>query len=1412
MAEGVTPRHIETVAQSSPAEPDSPPAEAVRVEYSDRPRDIAAIYASILTRAHEQFGCDVCALFPVNPITNAFLMPPVTYGTVMEEQGPQYEKPRTSGIAIHALQDGLLVVPNIEAQPKYESTFSICESIKAFMVTSICSEDRATPFAVLYVDYREPREFSDVVQQEFVAFASEAAKVLRIAWLLERYRAVITIGQELNQGLDTIEKLFGFLDSHIRRIIDANSFVLAVTDGPTGSLTTYYRSHENMVAHYTSPAASHWSEVLQTGAPKTVDDDTFVFPESQVESQQSGAGRRFSIYVPLLLRGAPVGAIAVQKSRPRAYGVDDVHIVQLLSNQIATAVNGIDVFESLDALHRVGQSLSREDLGPSLTHSLTEQIWEVTKADVVVLYELAQTSSSSATPRTAGNLYYPERLASPSRQASEFAQAVSRLEHPVWAERGSELPDRLNIRAYNGDFARREQITSVAAVPLRVGRNSVGALIVNYRAPQVFAGALKRLISGVAVYAANAIANDDAYRSQEQRRRKELEVLRRVDTELVKSTSLRGALFTILSAANEIVGADTASVILLEDNKLRTITSIGQHATRSRKWSQRLDADKSIALWVFKHRTSVKIDDVHSPFWREQYDDLETGTVSEMDVPLIDAGGVIGVLNFESPSRARFTTEQLEFVNLLAGQVVIAVKRAQLLEERERTVRELSALITLSKTIDQLDVHQISRIVVDFVVKQSRAESVALLLYNDRSKVFDVKAAFNFEGTEVSSKGVIANVARHQKRFVGNPSGSPDLANPYLSTSQSVIAVPVGTRQPLGVLVVGMPHADAFNSADVRLIEGVASIALIALKNAERYREQEHERLDALQRVVQRTDDPGEVLKELVRAALIVTRSNRSDIDLLENGRRVKTYYCDIDEKGDPTAVVEVDLVRTPRELTRSIMEHVADTGSPYWTVGDAQTDDLYQGISSIHSELAVAVDVGSGVRLVLNVESVEQGVFAEYEARLLRRFAESALPTFRIARNRERAERERARFEMLLRVGQRLGQVTADVDVPCRIVASEAARECRCLAVVRLLDHQTMQLEAKAYAGEGIPPFPRVPLFEGFYGRVYQSRTTQRVRDHHNPNEADPEIKPSNPSARSYMATPVFYQNQNYGLIGMSHTEPDYFTDDDAKVIEGLAQLLGVTLYRLESTRTLNELQQGKKQTEIVASIGRASYEIAHRLGNDLGLVATRANRIRAAVKENNSERFELELNEIVKEVRSVLELTTNLTEKVKEFRDAEPIRATVRQLLGDVHVLKRKPSNISINLDTPENVAPVKTGLEHAVVVLTNLVSNAFEAMREQGGGALTIKARNGERHVEIEVADTGPGIDPKVQPKIFEFLYSSKGSTGFGLWSAQQRAIVNGGNLSLKSSGSEGTVFLYTIPRADREEATRYGPRAN
>ncbi|HET8842933.1 MAG TPA: ATP-binding protein, partial [Ktedonobacteraceae bacterium] len=94
--------------------------------------------------------------------------------------------------------------------------------------------------------------------------------------------------------------------------------------------------------------------------------------------------------------------------------------------------------------------------------------------------------------------------------------------------------------------------------------------------------------------------------------------------------------------------------------------------------------------------------------------------------------------------------------------------------------------------------------------------------------------------------------------------------------------------------------------------------------------------------------------------------------------------------------------------------------------------------------------------------------------------------------------------------------------------------------------------------------------------------------------------------------------------------------------------------------------------------------------------------------------------------------------------------------------------------------------------------LVTNAVQAMPE--GGDLTLSAHKAGHFIALNVTDTGAGIAPRRQEQIFELFFSTKGSSGFGLWSARRNALKNHGDLKMKSALGVGTTFTLLLPRAD------------
>jgi signal transduction histidine kinase len=151
------------------------------------------------------------------------------------------------------------------------------------------------------------------------------------------------------------------------------------------------------------------------------------------------------------------------------------------------------------------------------------------------------------------------------------------------------------------------------------------------------------------------------------------------------------------------------------------------------------------------------------------------------------------------------------------------------------------------------------------------------------------------------------------------------------------------------------------------------------------------------------------------------------------------------------------------------------------------------------------------------------------------------------------------------------------------------------------------------------------------------------------------------------------------------------------------------------------------------------------------------------------------------------------------------------VRMSLGTLFV----PNKINVQIDLYPDTPPLPLEKDLLKQVLFNLAKNAVEAMRD--GGHLKFTTRmvdvDGQRQVEIEVADTGPGLPDSVAAHLFEPVTSEKGGDHAGLGLAISRNLVNrmNGHLGCTST-PQGTRFLIRLPTLQNGQAplteTRYG----
>ena len=103
-------------------------------------------------------------------------------------------------------------------------------------------------------------------------------------------------------------------------------------------------------------------------------------------------------------------------------------------------------------------------------------------------------------------------------------------------------------------------------------------------------------------------------------------------------------------------------------------------------------------------------------------------------------------------------------------------------------------------------------------------------------------------------------------------------------------------------------------------------------------------------------------------------------------------------------------------------------------------------------------------------------------------------------------------------------------------------------------------------------------------------------------------------------------------------------------------------------------------------------------------------------------------------------------------------------------------------------------------SLLVFTNLLENAAEAMGGDGVIAIGGLVRNGT--VEVTVRDSGPGIPPDLHERIFEFSFSRRGTSrtarlGLGLWWVKTLMVRLGGSVAVESDGQAGTAFRIRMP---------------
>lgn len=250
------------------------------------------------------------------------------------------------------------------------------------------------------------------------------------------------------------------------------------------------------------------------------------------------------------------------------------------------------------------------------------------------------------------------------------------------------------------------------------------------------------------------------------------------------------------------------------------------------------------------------------------------------------------------------------------------------------------------------------------------------------------------------------------------------------------------------------------------------------------------------------------------------------------------------------------------------------------------------------------------------------------------------------------------------------------------------------------------------------------------------------------------------------------------------------------AAVSEPDGSTRGVVMVARDVTERI-EAQEKQVVQERMAVVGKLAAGLAHEINNPLGAMVLFTQHALKGIEP--AAPLAEHLQTILRNANHCKKIVKDLLDYARQ-RPPEWTQIAVEELLGDVvRTLRPQAEHCKVAL-----ASAVDCGADCRLEgdpgqlrqVLVNLGLNAIEAM--PGGGCLELRARRLDGHIEVEVADTGTGIAPDDEPRIFSAFFTTKtGGTGLGLAVARDLVLAHGGVLSFRTALGQGTTFTAKLP---------------
>lgn len=233
-------------------------------------------------------------------------------------------------------------------------------------------------------------------------------------------------------------------------------------------------------------------------------------------------------------------------------------------------------------------------------------------------------------------------------------------------------------------------------------------------------------------------------------------------------------------------------------------------------------------------------------------------------------------------------------------------------------------------------------------------------------------------------------------------------------------------------------------------------------------------------------------------------------------------------------------------------------------------------------------------------------------------------------------------------------------------------------------------------------------------------------------------------------------------------------------------------------ATDQSEDIQDALRENQALALAGQFAAATMHEINGPLEAVTNLNYLLRTNADKTEMVRT---VSQLIDEQLAILTRISRQTLSFYHSRDSRQlvVVASVAEAALRVHRHKIMAKEIRLVKELPVDVA-LEAHPGSMLQVLSNLISNAVEALPIRG--TLCLRARKSESEVHITIADDGHGIPPAISEKIFEPFFSTRKEKGTGLGLAITRELIEKHHGRIRSrsttrSGRSGTAFRISIP---------------